>query len=329
MHGVFDEGGELIRAWGPGRPGEPGERSFLIRRQRGRYVRFAAVVGFDGPAITGARFAPGEIVVDTAAGQVIHRQTSEGWEVVEGGTHTALHGVRRELLARIDLPVVGAELTKYVPPEATAFHLAEPPRLDGTLAGFIAESPIHLDHEDQYRRTEEPYPGPDAFSAAAWLGWDEAALYVAVAVTKGEPIFRPVDAKPLRLDNEPDLINSDGLQVYVQADGQARAGWLVVPDPAGSGLQARPISGTQATTSGLRGAWRATEDGYLVTMAIAAPGWPPGANDDPPRFDLVVNEMGPGRARRQGQLVWTGGGGWAYVRGDRQEAGRAGRVLLA
>ena len=29
--------------------------------------------------------------------------------------------------------------------------------------------------------------------------------------------------------------------------------------------------------------------------------------------------MEPGRERRSGQLVWTGGGGWVYLRGDRQD----------
>jgi hypothetical protein len=28
--------------------------------------------------------------------------------------------------------------------------------------------------------------------------------------------------------------------------------------------------------------------------------------------------MRPGRVRRAGQLVWSGGGGWVYLRGDRQ-----------
>ena len=36
------------------------------------------------------------------------------------------------------------------------------------------------------------------------------------------------------------------------------------------------------------------------------------------RFNLVVNEMRTGRERRAGQLVFVGGGGWVYLRGDRE-----------
>jgi hypothetical protein len=32
----------------------------------------------------------------------------------------------------------------------------------------------------------------------------------------------------------------------------------------------------------------------------------------------VVNEMQPGRERRAGQLALAGGGGWVYLRGDRE-----------
>jgi hypothetical protein len=328
LEGIFDATGELLRLTAPGRPGGGGERPFLLRRLKGRYVRFASVLAFDAPALTGARFSSGETVVETAAGVVTHRQTSEGWEVEDAATRVALRGLRREGLPGIQLPEVGAELFKYTPPEATAHHAVRPPALDGTLTGFVTDDPLHLDHEDQYRRTEEPYRGPEEFSTQAWLAWDEAALYLAVQVTKEELCFRAPSAAPLLLDNEPDLIHSDGLQLYVQVDGQPRVGWLIVPDPGGSALQVHPVQGTAAKASDLRGAWRRSEGGYLITLGVSVPGWPPGANDPPPRFDLMVNEMQSGRLRRLGQLVWTGGGGWAYLRGDRQEVGRAGSILL-
>jgi hypothetical protein len=329
LEGIFDDSGELLRARGPARPGEGGERSFLLRRQQGRYVRFASVLAFGPPALTSARFAPGEIVVETASATVIHRQTSEGWDVEEGGARVSLRGLRREAIVRLDLPVVGRELFKYTPPEAIAFHVEKPPALDGTLNGFVTDEPLHLDHEDQYRRTEEPYAGPEAFAAEAWLAWDETALYVAVAVTKDDLTLRPAGAPPLHLDNESDLIHSDGLQFYLQVDGQPPLGWLVVPEPAGSTLQVHPITGTSATAAAVRGSWRKSEGGYVLTLGLASPGWPPGPNAIPPKFDLVVNEMRPDRTRRLGQLVWTGGGGWAYVRGDRQDLGRAGLLILA
>jgi len=267
-------------------------------------------------------------VIETTGGTVVHRQSSEGWEVEEGGTRISLRGLRRQPLA-VELPTVGQELFKYTPPEAIAHHVAEPPALDGTLAGFVPDDPLHLDHDDQYRRSEAAYSGPEAFAARAWLAWDETALFVAVAVTKEDLTFRSVAAPPLHLDNESDLIHSDGVQLYLQLEGQPRLGILVVPDPASSALQVHSIAGTSTAGVTVRGAWRRSDDGYVVTLGISSPGWPPGANDPAPRFDLIVNEMRPGRARRLGQLVWTGGGGWVYLRGDRQDSSRAGRLLLS
>jgi hypothetical protein len=326
--GIFDAAGELLRALGPARPGRGGDHLFLLRRQGGRYVRFATVLGFDAPMVAAARFSPGEIVVETAGGPVIHRQSSEGWEVEEGGARVSLRGLRRQPLA-VELPAVGQELFKYTPPEAIAHHVAEPPVLDGTLAGFAEDDPLHLDHEDQYRRSEAVYPGPEAFAARAWLAWDETALFVAVAVTKEDLTFRSAAAPPLHLDNEVDLIHSDGIQLYLQLEGQPRLGVLVVPDPASTLLQVHSVAGTSAAGVTVRGAWRRSDDGYVVTLGVSCPGWPPAATDPAPRFDLLVNEMRPGRARRLGQLVWTGGGGWVYLRGDRQDPARAGRMLLS
>jgi hypothetical protein len=327
LEGIFEDSGELLRAKGPGRPGRAGEHTFLIRRQHGRYVRFAGVLAFDQPALKSVRFSPGEIIVETVSGPIVHRQTSEGWEIEDGAARVPLRGLRREALG-IELPGVGQELLKYTPPDAMVFHVLEPPPLDGTLAGFDGQEPLHLDHDDQYRRTEEPYTGPEGFSARASLAWDESALYLAVDVTKADLTFRAASGPPLHLDNESDLIHSDGMQIYLQLEGKPLLGWLVVPDPVGSGLQVHPVAGTGAAQTHVRGGWQRTSDGYLATLAIMPPGWPPGPHDAPPRFDLIVNEMRPGRSRRLGQLVWTGGGGWAYLRGDRQDPSRFGRLEL-
>jgi hypothetical protein len=62
--------------------------------------------------------------------------------------------------------------------------------------------------------------------------------------------------------------------------------------------------------------------------AIRQHDWPPAPNEEI-RFDLLVNRMEPGRRRRAGQLVWSGGGGWVYLRGDRQGPERFGRIEFA
>ena len=40
-------------------------------------------------------------------------------------------------------------------------------------------------------------------------------------------------------------------------------------------------------------------------------------------MNMVINEMYPWRERRAGQLVLSGGGGWVYLRGDRERPDRA------
>jgi len=46
------------------------------------------------------------------------------------------------------------------------------------------------------------------------------------------------------------------------------------------------------------------------------------------RFDLLVNEMPHRRPRRAGQLVRSGGNGWVWLRGDRQDVDRMGVLEL-
>jgi hypothetical protein len=62
-------------------------------------------------------------------------------------------------------------------------------------------------------------------------------------------------------------------------------------------------------------------------VAIAIPEWIPRRGDEI-EFDLLVNCIEPGRDRRSGQLVWSGGGGWVYLRGDRQDPASFGVLEL-
>src|SRR2546421_9199344 len=87
-------------------------------------------------------------------------------------------------------------------------------------------------------------------------------------------------------------------------------------------------SDTSADPGGVRGAWRRTDRGYTVTLGIAWPEWQRAHVGGRLRFDLLVNEMLPGRTRRAGQLVWSGGNGWVFIRGDRQEPERFGILEL-
>ncbi|HYU36936.1 MAG TPA: heparinase II/III family protein, partial [Gemmatimonadales bacterium] len=328
--------GELLRAEGPGRPAEGKREPFYVVRATGRSARFVTVlepVG-ESASVRAVRVQGSLIEVETAT-QGVHRHaaTALGWEITtgSGGGRVRLAGARAPEPPLAPL----LELEKPTPAVGAALRAPTPPPLDGSLDGFDTSEPLRLELEDQYRRSEEPYPGLEEFSAVAHAAWDDDALYLAVDVVKPELCFRPRDAPPLRLDNEPDDIHSDGLQVYLAGDeggerGDGCVGYLIVPQSDGRGLRAQATSDTsgEGDPDGVRGAWRRTDRGYTVTFGIAWPEWQRAHVGGRLRFDLLVNEMLPGRTRRAGQLVWSGGNGWVFVRGDRQDVARMGVLEL-
>jgi len=308
--------GELLRARAPGRPNEEGERTFFLLRARGRAARFVTALDGAGapPTVRSIGFDGEAIEVETAEGTHRHLATSEGWEISGSQGTVRLAGLRRGSSARKAL----IDLNRPTRAAGTAPHVSPPPALDGTLDGFDADEPLTMDYDDQYRRSEEPYPGPDELSATALVNWDEDALYLGVEVVKPDVVVRPAAAPPLRLDNEPDDIHADGVQVYLRpvADGPVYGFLVTLADEEG-GVRVRPAGESAGTPEMVSGAWNRTGSGYTLSLRIALPEWDPrgAATLD---FDLLVNEMRPGRVRRAGQLVWSGGGGWVYLRGDRQ-----------
>jgi heparinase II/III-like protein/alginate lyase len=326
-HLVFD--GQLLRAEAPGRPGTGSREPFYVARVRGRNLRLVAVLEpwREAARVRGVRVAGDVIEVETAAGTDRHRDQGRTWEIERAGETVQLAGARppEEPFA----PII--EIDRPLPTQGVAVRLDDPPALDGTLDGFDTGEPLHLDVEDQYRRSEEGY-SPEDISAVAYVNWDDAALYAAVEVAKPELCLRAPGAPPLLLDNEPDDIHSDGVQVYIGGDGgpgtgEGYTGYLVVPEEGGR-LRVRTVSDAGGDPAGVRGVWRRTDTGYRVTLALA---WPEGVLRHAGaqlRFDLLVNEMAPGRERRAGQLVWSGGNGWVWLCGDRQDPRRLGVLDL-
>ena len=319
VHLLFD--GDLLRATAPGTPGAARPSAFYLQRVRGRSAQLVAVIDSSpGADVVRAVRVDGNVIeVDTADGTDRHTGRVEGWTIERGAARIRLAGRRTARPAFEPLLQTKLEAMAGVAPAAL-----EPPVLDGTLDGFDDTAPLVIDHDDQYRRSELPYAGADEFSATAWINWDDTGLYAAVEVVKPEPVFRPADAAPLRLDNEPDDIHSDGLQLYLRDTAGAVAGVLVVPEPGGS-LRSRRVADTAPME--VAGSWTPTDTGYRVTLRLVPPAWEPmpGQLVD---FDLIVNEMRPDRERRAGQLVWSGGGGWVWLRGDRQDPGRFGELEL-
>jgi hypothetical protein len=315
---------ELLRMRGPGLPRAHGARPvFYVARARGRNLRFVAVLDL-GATVQEVRTAGETIEIQTSAGVDRHRPTGDAWLIETPAWRGTLRGAQEVIQDY-------APLLELEPPErarGVAFHVDAPPPLDGSPDGFYHDEPLALDLEDQYRRSEEAYPGPDEFRAGAALAWDADALYVCVDVVKADLVFRPAGAPPLLLDNDPDDIHSDGVQMYIgQPEGGGLAGVLVVPEPGGA-LRVHAVRGTGTDAGAVRGAWAATDAGYRVTLALPWPGWLSPHVGVGIGFDVIVNEMLPGRQRRAGQLAWSGGDGWVWLRSDQQSRARLGEVEL-
>jgi len=324
LHLRFD--GTLLRASVPGRPGAPSRATMYLVRSRGRGARIiSAIESTRGvPRLRSLRESGDLIEAGTADGVDRHLATATGWEITGADGTTKLGGIRRAVATTAPL----IDMNKPVRAIAAALYARAAPELDGTLGGFDASDPVTLDYDDQYRRSEEPYQGPEAFSATVLAKWNEEALFLGVDVVKPEIVVRPDDAPPLRLDNEPDDIHADGLQVYLRPESDGPVyGFLVVPSDESGGIRVRATSGSEGTSEMVTGAWQRTDTGWSTALRIALPDWSP-RGGDVLGFDLIVNEMRPDRLRRAGQLVWSGGGGWVYLRGDRQAAESFGTLEL-
>jgi hypothetical protein len=250
-----------------------------------------------------------------------HTPLLEGWQVESGAEVIRLAGPTRAAIH--PEPILVRDRADR--PEASAPYVDERPALDGSPDGFDLNEPLTMDTELQYRRSEEPWADPDVFSARAWINWSDDELYLMVDVVKADPWFRPASAAPLDLDNEVDDIHSDGLQLHLRQDGQLLE-FLIVPEAGSDRLRISPAGARRGDSGAVTGSWSLTPEGYRVTLAVR-PGWRLDSRV-PIEFDLLVNEMRPDRQRRAGQLVWSGGNGWVYLRGDRQDPSRLGILHL-
>jgi heparinase II/III-like protein/alginate lyase len=318
--------GELVRAEGPGLPGSGRREPFYLVRASGRSARFVTVLepGADAPLVRGVEARGGVITIDTTRGSHRHVAAGAGWEITTAAGTVRLGGARDPEAPFEPL----LELDRPTPAVGAALRTSERPRLDGSTDGFDTSEPLRLELEDQYRRSEQAYSGPEDFSALAYAGWDDDALYLAVEVTKPDLCFRPAAAPPLRLDNEPDDVHSDGLQLYLRdLETGAATGFLVVPEDGGA-LRVRGAGDAPGALGAVEGAWQRTPAGYRVTLAVTWPEWHRAHVGGRVGFDLIVNEMLPDRVRRAGQLVWSGGDGWVWLRGDQQDPERMGILEL-
>ncbi|HEX9166775.1 MAG TPA: heparinase II/III family protein [Gemmatimonadales bacterium] len=312
-----------VRAAGLALPTEGGERPYWVQQAIGTTARIVTVIDLAPPGqpdVVSVRTTENAVEVSTALGATVVRFTATGATVVTPAGPVALGGLRPAVVA----PTPLMETRHSWDVTALAPHAWDPPAVDGTLEGFDTSSPLDLVDEHHYRRSEEPWDGQ--FTAQAWVNWDQEALYLAVGVSKPDVVVRPDDAPPLRLDNEEDDIHADGLQVYVRRPDGSIGGTVVTLREDGS-VRCRAVAGTELA-DGVEGAWTGSEEGYVVTLRLPEPALAGAREGATLGFDLIVNEARPDRLRRAGQLVWSGGEGWVYLRGDRQDPARFGTLEL-
>ena len=308
----------LLRASGPGLPRRESRASFYVQRVEAASGRLIALLELEPDSETTLEVKPEAIAVRPASVQI--SRSAAGVQVSTPDGKIALGGLRPVSVKRAPL------LDERPRWDALAAALAPvtPPPLDGTLEGFDAEQPITLEDEHQYRRSEESYDA-ERIAAEAWINWDDAGLYLGVHVRKPELVIPEKGAAPLELDNELDDIHRDGIQVYLRWSDDKVSGWLVVPEEGGE-IAARPIGETGEGE--VKGGWTLTDEGYLLTLGLNDPHVSQLRVGERLGFDLIINEMTSDRIRRLGQLVWSGGGGWVYLRGDRQNPEHFGTLEL-
>ena len=305
---IADDGTTWWSALAPDVPTKPGLAPLLLARRSSRRGRYLSVWSWTDaiasvqPTDTGVRVARRDGAHD------LHSRDQAGWRIDREDAVGASSG--RIVLGGVQ-PV-----EENGPARIDATQRERPPEVHRLPATFTLG-------EAYYRRSEESWIDAGRPGAEVTVVSSRAdVLAVTVDVPSMHPRFVPIGAEN-PLDNEPAAINGDGVQLYV-AVGELTGGWLLVPDPASREVGVRAIEGWDGGLD-VDARWEPTERGYTLTAAIALPRG--AAHVD---LDVLVNEIGPGRERRRGQLVLSGGRGeFVYLRGDRHDRSRLLRFAIA
>jgi hypothetical protein len=182
----------------------------------------------------------------------------------------------------------------------------------GSWEGQLPEDVVSVLGAGAYRRSESEYDA--RFHARVASFARGTRLGFAASVYKPDVCFRTEAEPDPRLDNETSDIHSDGLQCYATV-GTWR-GWLAVPVDGSTRVRVTPVHALGRSDTHVDAQWCPLEGGYAIVIEIDT-----GRrirSGDEYLVNVVVNEMSPGRTRRAGQLALAGGGGWVYLRGDRE-----------
>lgn len=203
-------------------------------------------------------------------------------------------------------------------------RLERVPDVDQWERRVRAEHIVHLDAR-HYRQSEREHGSHGPFVARVAICAAGHQVCFAANVTKSVLQFRSADAVDTRLDNEPPDIHSDGVQCYLDVGGWQ--GYLAVPEPSSNEVRVMPVAGTAGDASRVSGTWCRTDRGYRIVVTVNT--GREVASGTTFRVNFVVNEMYPERVRRAGQLALANGGGFVYLRGDRESPWLAAEAVVA
>jgi hypothetical protein len=294
----------LWRAATPGPPGGAPHATLALRQEgtEGMHWRVLAEPG----ALRDVMLDGDTLVVDARDGTVHrHERVAHGWLV-----SLAAGGAR----SSIDLGGVRADAEHAVTAAlAQAARAADGAKADDDATSPAARVPIELAlGESHWRRGDRSWRDDGAPSAVARVAATSHAVVLTLDIALGRPVALVPRVAENPLDNEHPDTNADGVQLhFVEPDGDAWCGALVVPEPGGVVRMHRTGSATRA----LAASWTPIEGGWRIVLELD---WD---RVRAPRItlDACINVRPPDRERRCGQLVLGGGRGeWVYLRGDRQ-----------
>jgi hypothetical protein len=308
VHGGEVSSVSLWRATAPGPPRRPA-RGVHWWRAIGRSGQVSTVWSLRG-AVRAVAFDTGGLPVRVALADgttVVHTDAAERWQVdLTVG----------EARSRLDF-----DGRRPAPPT-----IARPPvTAPAPVVDLRAAPLVRVLGRDHYRRSEPTWEEAGRPSATVTLDLaPDGDLLVQVDARTGDLVVPPAGAEN-PFDNERADVDADGIQCYLgaPADARWRAAWLLVPERE-TGL----VRCTDLVASGAHDpapTWEPSTDGFRLALRL-----PRGLlevvadGDGCVRFDLLVNERSPDRARRRGQLVLSGAREeFVYLRGDRHDPARA------
>lgn len=342
---------DVWRATAPGAPGRKPAPLYWLRAhaQRGWMIGVWSWTGCTWSVIdvggTPSPIVPSPIVpspivplpivrVFTPDGtEAVHTRNALGWHIAlaAGGAASSI-----QLQSRLPAAVVAAysivcEPDVQADSEAVAStHTTLPPAaahvhqlLDAAPGLFFALGQSH------YRRTEQNWDEAGQPAASINIEVKNGVLDIGIIANTG-PIVVPQTNEPNTLDNERPDVNADGIELFLaQQPGEPwKSSWLIVP--AGDDIHAR-VTPTIAGSPDIVCVWAALaigdREGWAMRLQVlvsAIPQQPDGTF----AMEIIVNERPARRQRRRGQLVLSGGGGFAYLRGDRSDSALAHRFRL-